>query len=837
MMVRHAGGRQFLLGLFLVCMTGLMLQIIETRLISVILWYHLAFLAISMAMLGMTVGSLLVYFKAELFTARQLLDHLTWIGAAMAISIMLSMGGLISTIAPSTTANTAAMSTFIWLKLIVTLLPPYVLAGMAVSLALTRSPWPVGIVYAVDLVGAACGCLVVLAVLTWADPISALMGTAAVAAVGSVCFAWARRVGGGGITALPIACLGRQGRPAMLAIGFGVLAVLNAAVQPTNETKRWRDGLTLLMSKDNLELEQPAVVRWNTFSRVRAGREYVAQPFLWGPSPTTPPMQASQRFLDIDGSAGTPMYRFDGKPEELGFLRFDVTNLAYAIRHDGRAAIIGVGGGRDILSAWSFGFRDITGVELNPIFIDLLTGEYRDYNHLAELPGVRLFVDEARSWFARTHEHFDLIEMSLIDTWAATGAGAYSLSENGLYTVEGWRHFIDALAPTGVLTVSRWYNPKNVTEIGRLLSLAATSLADRGISDPQNHVFVAATDKLATIVVAKSAFTAGDLAGLRARANELRFRILVDPGAPAASPVLDRILTARSPAELAAIAQETHLDVSAPRDDRPFFFNEVNLSDLGSLFTAFGAQGGGVISGNLLALLALLKIVLLSGLLVVYAMIVPAAPAYRQAPPALARLGSLYFLSIGLGFMFVEIGLIQRLSTFLGHPVYGMAIGLFGIILSTGIGSLISERVVLFSAKRVGLWACLLGGYLLALPLWFPQLTAAYEGDGLFMRALVSLAAILPSGLLMGFGFPTGMRLCNTIDARPTPWFWAVNGAAGVLGAGIAVATSITVSINVSLWIGAACYLLTLPAGMALATLRPQAEAPQVGTAPAPAAV
>lgn len=151
-----------------------MLQIVETRLISVILWYHLAFFAISMAMLGMTAGSLLIYFKSELFSEDRLFENLVWIGVAFAIAVVLSTLSLITTISPSAVANTFLMTALVWLKLILTLLPPYVLVGMAISLALTRSPYPIGIVYGVDLLGAASGCLIVLALLSWADAISVL---------------------------------------------------------------------------------------------------------------------------------------------------------------------------------------------------------------------------------------------------------------------------------------------------------------------------------------------------------------------------------------------------------------------------------------------------------------------------------------------------------------------------------------------------------------------------------------------------------------------------------------------------------------------------------------
>ena len=181
----------FLIGVFLTCSCGLMLQIVETRLISVILWYHLAFFAISMAMLGMTAGSLLIYWKSEFFAEERLYENLVWIGSAFSIAVVFSTLSLITTIAPSEVANTFLMTAIIWLKLILILLPPYVLAGMAISLALTRSPYPISIVYGVDLLGAASGCLIILALLSWADAISVLFLVAALAAVGAACFAGA----------------------------------------------------------------------------------------------------------------------------------------------------------------------------------------------------------------------------------------------------------------------------------------------------------------------------------------------------------------------------------------------------------------------------------------------------------------------------------------------------------------------------------------------------------------------------------------------------------------------------------------------------------------------
>jgi hypothetical protein len=152
--------------------------------------------------------------------------------------------------------------------------------------------------------------------------------------------------------------------------------------------------------KDKIETASPdSFIRWNSFSRINVDRSLHGSPEMWGASAAMPATAIDARHMTIDGDAGSAMYRFDGDLPKLAFLRYDITNLAYFLRREGRAAVIGVGGGRDLLSAQLFGFQDATGIELNPIFIDMLTRVLADYNRLATRPGVRLLVDEARSWF------------------------------------------------------------------------------------------------------------------------------------------------------------------------------------------------------------------------------------------------------------------------------------------------------------------------------------------------------------------------------------------------------------------------------------------------------
>jgi hypothetical protein len=224
---------------------------------------------------------------------------------------------------------------------------------------------------------------------------------------------------------------------------------------------------------------------------------------MFGVSPHLPHSTIEQRALNIDGGAGTALYRFNGNLESLGFLRYDVTNLAYAMPKLKTGAVIGVGGGRDVPSQRLFGMREVTGVEINSIIIDVLKRHFSDYTAIATLDGVAFEVDEARSWFARTRQTFDVIQMSLIDTWAATGAGAFTLTENGLYTVEAWQRFLGRLNSGGLFTVSRWYAPGEMNQTGRLVSLAVATLLANGDAEPRRHLFLAAAGNVATLIVAK----------------------------------------------------------------------------------------------------------------------------------------------------------------------------------------------------------------------------------------------------------------------------------------------------------------------------------------------
>ncbi len=800
---------RFYSGLFCITAATLMLQLVQTRILSVVAWYHLAFFVISAAMFGLTAGAVWVYLKGERFSAKTLSYDLTYYSALFSLSTTIALA-IQMTLSPL--SQPAFTTLVVWIEMAVCLSVPFFFSGVVVSLALTRSPFPVGRVYGVDLIGAALGCFGVLLLLNLFDGPSAVLWISVLALLGAMLFA------GSGIGSVPETRTKLMINLERKSIWFVLLIVLAAL----NSTNSERKGLYPVMAKGKVEIGTlPWFESWNSFSRVVANEIVIQPAHIWGPSPTMRRMDwvLPQSYLNIDGDAGTAAYGVAGDLNRAEFLKYDVTNMAYYLPDRNRAAIIGVGGGRDLLSARVFGVKEAIGIEINPTFVDLHLNnpEFSAFVGLPQIEGVSLVVDEARSWFARSQDRFDVIQMSLIDTWAATGAGAFTLSENGLYTTEAWRIFLRRLTANGVFTVSRWYSPVDINETGRMVSLAVAALMESGAETPKNHIFLVAAKNVATLVISRSGFSAPELTALIKASENLEFEVLIAPGQAPASAVLKSIVESRDLAELNRFTKSQELDLTPPNDDRPFFFNQLPLFDIGKVIAlATSDRVLGVSYGNLFATATLMMLLAVSLALVIVAIVIPLRPALRDAGPRQASGGTAYFILIGMGFMFIEMSLLQRFSVFLGHPIYSLSIVLFSLILSTGLGSLLSDRISIEKKNNFIAWAVLTGGYVLSTLLWLPDLLLSLDSGSLTARGLVTVSVISPAGLLMGFGFPAGMRFISAVDKRPAPWFWGINGASGVLASTIAVACSIAYGISMTMTLGALCYFLLIPAVMVI---------------------
>ncbi len=774
------------LGTFLIAFSTLALEITLSRILSVSTWYHLAFFAISTAMLGMTAGATTVYLKREWIERRNLND--TVAAACLGYAIVLPITLVLICLIPIRMEPTI-MPAVSMLAITALCTAPFYFSGLALSIILTKYDLPIGRLYAVDLIGAALGCLFVLGGLELFSGPTLILLCALIGATAAFIFAWGSRT---------------FGLRRMLA---GVSLVLLGLVVLNSTTSV---GIYQFATKGNVvSVQQLLLERWNSFSRVLVYNQLEGEPPYWGPSPVMPKGEKTTLFpMNIDGDAFTAVRKFNSAAD-IENLRYDVTNAAYFLRPSGGACIIGVGGGRDLQSALLFGHERVVGIDVNPVFIDLQRNEFRTFAGLADNPRVQLVADEARSYLTHNDEKFSILQMSMIDTWASTGAGAFSLSENGLYTVEAWSVFYDRLREDGIFTVSRWYNPEIPGEAGRMLSLAVASLLRKGVADPSKQIALVTVGRVSTLLLAKRPFTDQEVEQIKQVAAEKQYDVMAAPGMTSPDPVLRGIVAARSDADLYASIRDAAFNYEPSTDESPYFFNMLRLSHLG---LAFRSQQG-VLAGNLLATLTLAGLIACLGILSLITIIVPLrfGDEVQEVTARHARahrLGAIYFCLIGAGFMFAEIAIIQKLSVFLGHPVYAMGILLFTVIASTGIGSFLSDKVPV-SRRSIILAVPLMTAALILAQKWIlSELVTRMIAEPIFTKAVMCVVAIFPLGILLGFFFPTGMKIFKPLVSGDTPWFWALNGIFGVLSSALAVFISIYFGISVNFYVAAICYAL-----------------------------
>jgi hypothetical protein len=666
----------------------------------------------------------------------------------------------------------------------VVLAVPFVLSGVAVTVALTRCGGSIARLYACDLVGAAAGCALVVPLLDRTNVSSAILVAGAAAAVAAVCFsrfAGVRRPVGAGL----------------LAIGLLAAAVINAGPF---------EGLQIIYPKNRqlwLLNSLNVVTRWNSHSYVLVQRPAEEPAFMWGPGIGAEAFRRRIAWLAIDGEAGTPITEWQGDRASLDWVSYDVTTLPYALRR-GDVVIIGVGGGRDVLSAIWGGNPSIVGIDVNRTMIDLLQGSHRTFAGIADRPEVRLVHDDGRAHLTRSPARYDIIQMSLVDTWAATGAGAFTLSENGLYTLDAWRIFLDRLTPRGVLSVSRWFDPHNVSETSRLVGLAVASLLDRGVAQPDRHIVLAARERVATLMVAASPFTTEDQAKVEEIAARRGFDVRLAPWRPADSGTLvGRISRSRTVEELGRATADPLYDYSPPTDARPYYFNMLRPR---ALFSLGELSRQGALGGNLQATLLLVTLLGIATALVTAIVLWPLVIAGRPAMPAPAFAWSMtYFAGIGFGYMLMQIGLLQRFAVYIGHPTYTLAIVLFSMLLFTGAGSLISERLRLPAGRVYRGVPAAVAAALVVTAVMLPRVLSETVASGLATRTFWVLVFAAPIATLAGMCFPVGVRLVSS-HAGIVPWAWGVNGAFSVLASIAGVAVSLWLGIDTNFWIAAAIY-------------------------------
>jgi len=807
-----------LAGVGLISATLLMTELCLTRIFSVVMYYHFAFLAISIALFGLSASGVFAYVARRLFDRRDTGALLARLSIVYAICTIVSLFALVRlrvglSYSPH---NLALMLTIYALATL-----PFFSGGLVVTMAISRLASRINAVYAADLTGAAGGCLVLIPLLNWLGAPGVVLTAAALAVAAAFLFA-------------PAATRARTA-----AIGAALL-VLPLAGQAT--------GLATFDVTDTKGHQGDRVLfsKWNSFSRIgvyeRTHGEWSLSAAYKGPLPDT-------RFMDIDSAASTPIIHVDADLSNAQYLRYELTALAYHLktRDSGlgirdstvdsnptnstnpashipnpgfSALVIGPGGGRDLVSALVFGARHVDGVEINPIIADdVMRDRFLAFSGgIYTNPRVRIIVDDGRSFVRRTPNRYDVIQASLVDTWAATAAGAYTLTENTLYTVEAFDDYLDHLTDDGVLTMTRW-----VFDGLRLVSLAQAACERRGC-DAASRLAIVQHDRVATFLMKKSPFTRAEAAKLRAVADRLGFNVLYAPFEDArgrATPALDAV-EGTLPSDYARLIEapdrarfydDYQQDIRPTTDDRPFYFHTTKLKD--QLHVAFGRT---MLFGN--GLSALLTLLGISVALVILFIVGPLAVAGGTPPDGWFG-WLLYFGALGAGFMLIEVSVLQRFVLLLGHPVYSLTVTLFSLLLGTGIGAGWSRRLEEATLRRstataiVGVAAAVLVVIVVATPLvsWaipFPRAA----------RIAIAVAALAPLGVLLGVPMPAGIRLLSARAPQMVTWAWGINGALSVLGATLAIFIAMNWGFRVTLLSAGATYLFGLAAF--LQATRPQ---------------
>src|SRR5574341_571708 len=423
--------RHLLAALFLVALATVMFEVLLTRIFSLTLWYHFAFMAISIAMLGLTLGALLVFLHPGWWPEPTLPRAMGVCALLLAICMAVAIFAHITAYMP---LPQIALLPMVLTFLVATV--PFVFSGIFVCLALTRFPSRIGKLYAVDLAGAATGCLAVIAALRWLDGVGAVLACASLAAAAAIYLL-------GGL---------RKGVAVGVTLALAGTALWTGVHLAQNDIAAFK--IQHIKGREEPEIEYE---RWNSFSRIAVLKPTQDDVLAWNLSTEFKEKpDIVSRYLRIDGHAGTQLIGFDGDLGKVEFLRWDLPNFVQHLRPHGRVAVVGAGGARDVLTARLFGQKRVVAVEINRDIMRVVNERFGDFTgHLERTPGVTFVNDEARSYLARTKERFDIVVITFVDTFAATAAGAYALTENSLYTVEGWNVFLDRLDDDGLLAVSR----------------------------------------------------------------------------------------------------------------------------------------------------------------------------------------------------------------------------------------------------------------------------------------------------------------------------------------------------------------------------------------------
>lgn len=777
--------RPLLAGIFFIAMAMLLLEVVLTRLFSVTMYYHFAFMVVSITLFGMGVSGIYVYLNPKRFPAEKAGEQVSLAATLFALSVPICY--MLQRALPSSADSPTWGLAYLTLTYLI-IAAPFFLGGTAISLALTHFGGDVATVYFADLVGASVGCALVF------PGLSLLKGPDLIAVVGVL----------GALSALSFSFMVRGTRAPRQRAGLALAALLVLlGLNVFGGPQLLNTGAERVTRPDTGKPLKSLGVDWNPMSRVMAF-EGSTRPSTLPGKPDSSFFPENQILMVLDKSAMTWAVGFDGDWEKVRWIFSDISVLPLYLKPGAKVLDIGSGCGQHALTAIGLGSKDVTCVEINPTVVKWVQGRFSAFTgDIYHRPEVRAHVGDGRTFVARTKETYDVISFVSATTFTATTSGAFMMAENNLFTIEAFREYYDHLNPDGLIGVSQVMTRDYPGLVLRVASICRKLLDERGVSDATDHLLVVMkkAEGYGTVIMKKSPFTAAELDTAQAQCDRNGWVVIHSPRENN-HPEFHKLIAQPN---FDAVVATFPLNLYPPTDDKPFFFNLVPFSRLNETQAGNFNLKYGKLPAQILLRLFFVVLVLTALFLV--------GPLFLgRKNPALARSDTpatlAFFMMIGLGFIMVEVPLIQRFVLYLGHPVYAISVILFAILLFTGVGSFLTRGLTgatVTNLLRKSLPALLV--LLLVYNMVLEAIFRASQSQSVAIKIAVSVALLAPMGILMGMPFPAMMKRVHAGAKEMIPWCWGLNGATSVLGSVSGVIVALSYGFSASLLVGLAAYV------------------------------
>jgi spermidine synthase len=777
--------RKLYFEIFTVSLVAILLEISYTRIFSFKVYYYFTYLIIGIALMGLGSGGVLVAVSKRLRQADpgQLISKLCIGGGGSVV-----VGYLI--IAP-TQLNVSMLTygTGEILKLVgvcLLLMVPFLAIGIILSTILSSNPEAASRLYAADLLGAALGCVICIPILVTLDPPRTVILAGLIFTLAGIRLA---------IRSIPL--LGAAGVTSLALL----LPLVSGGMLPDPVVDKIKD-LDLFRASGDVQFS-----KWHPVFRVDVSKSF---------------SEPGNYLLHHDGLLGSGLYRFDGDFSSIDYLSKDCRSLPFEVLpREPRVLVIGAAGGNDVLAALFFGARHVTGVELNPVTLSLLTDTYADVTgRLHENPRVTLVHGEGRWFLKQAEEQYDLIWLVSPDSYAAmnaSSAGAFVLSESYLYTVEMLKESLKHLTDQGILCVQfgEIYYDRKPNRTTRYLATARQAFAELGVPAFEQHVAFSTTAGLgdllhSTILIGKSPFDPAQVKRFVQKTMRIaNGKVRYVPGQQGDGSPTNNAITLPEP-QLSEWLKEYPYLVDAVRDNSPFFWHFTRFRD--ALTVPVRVYGRirdyeDTIGERVSFILLILAAVFASFFLLLP--FVKIREIWTRIPRKIST--GVYFASLGLGFMCLEVSLIQMLTLFLGYPTYSLTVTLFAILVFSGVGSALSENYTARRNRALGILLGVLLGLVLLYQFGLPAIVDRFIGYSLGFRVGLTMALIAPLGLCLGAFMPLGLMTIAAMTDHPreyVAWGWAVNGFFSVIASILSTILAMTIGFRLLLSMAFAIYVV-----------------------------